>query len=330
MVGVSQASKLIRIAIVGKGAIGIILGQYIAKAYGAVRGNSKKELANPLSFLIRNKKRYTDEQTLTIKESLDSIAPLPIQAKLTDISSLKSSNFDCLLLPIKCYQVSEFCQQYQLLVKPSTTLFLLQNGMGGGHTLRAYFPTNPILAGTTTDAGFKASSLQCQQTASGKLDLGWFDTPVEQQDPSIAQFFLNCHPNAVFHEQIEWALFRKLCVNAIINPLCSVKNIKNGGLLNHLEEVRALFEEVWIALLDITADQIKEHIDKEELLDDIMQVIKLTRNNSCSMREDLIAGRPTELEGILGFLLNNAPNADFCIIRELYLSIKKLETSGHK
>jgi 2-dehydropantoate 2-reductase len=316
MVSASHAIEKLGVTILGKGAIGAIIGHYLS---------TSPTLNISLSYLVRSYQNRLPSQRFQIRESIESQTWKPIQAKLTNSTDLKSLTIDCLILPIKCYQVSEFCQQFQSSISPTTVLFLLQNGMGGAQTLRANFPDNPILVGTTTDAGYIDSDFHCQQTAKGKLDMGWFDTCETMQNKEIVQLIESSHPNTVFHTQIEWPLYQKLAINAIINPLCALYDIRNGGLLNHMKEVESLFEEVWLALLDITANNIQHHLSKPKLFNAVVEVINLTEKNSCSMREDLKAGRQTEVDGILGFLLKNAANEELSSIKKLYQSIRGLE-----
>jgi 2-dehydropantoate 2-reductase len=155
--------------------------------------------------------------------------------------------------------------------------------------------------------------------------VGWFDTCETKQNKAIVQLIENSHPNPVFHKQIEWPLYQKLTINAIINPLCALYDVRNGDLLNHMKEVKSLFEEVWLALLDITANNIEHHISKTRLFNTVVEVINLTQNNSCSMREDLKAGRQTEVDGILGFLIKSTANEELSSIEKLYQSIKAME-----
>jgi 2-dehydropantoate 2-reductase len=316
MVSASQAADKLNIAILGKGAIGAIIGQYLS---------TSPRLDVSLTYLVRGYQSELRSLGFRIKESIESQTWKPILAKLANSTDLESLTIDCLILPIKCYQVSEFCQQFQSSISPSTVLFLLQNGMGGAQTLRAHFPANPIFVGTTTDAGYIDSEFHCQQTAKGKLDVGWFDTCETKQNKAIVQLIENSHPNPVFHKQIEWPLYQKLTINAIINPLCALYDVRNGDLLNHMKEVKSLFEEVWLALLDITANNIEHHISKTRLFNTVVEVINLTQNNSCSMREDLKAGRQTEVDGILGFLIKSTANEELSSIEKLYQSIKAME-----
>ena len=314
MVKQSRDKPKIRVGILGKGSIAIILGHYLLRS-----GCSN------ITYLVRKLSSFNSTQTIKIKQQAEDTNAHELNAVVSASSSIQSQCFDIIFLPIKCYQVEDFCNQYSSSITDSTVLFLLQNGMGGAQRLRKYFQNNPILVGITTDAGFKTSAFECQQTAIGRLDFGWYKAPKTEQNKQLTDFISTSHPNAMVHNEIEWPLYQKLAINAVINSLCSIKDVRNGELIHYPKDIDALFHEVWIALVEITEGKIEHHTNKDKMLGTIIDVIKLTKNNSCSMREDLKAGRQTEIDGILGFLLDHTSNPNLTYLKDAYSKIKQLE-----
>lgn len=237
----------------------------------------------------------------------------------------RDTAFDILIVPIKCYQVKALINSIADWLLPSTVLLLVQNGMGGAHLLAQAFPNNAIYVGTSTDAVFTANEHTYQVTAYGKLAFGLFHAPNHNINAlaELMQTFSQYHPNANICKNVDEILFRKLAINAAINPLTAILDIKNGQLLEHQAELEQVYQElhaIYQSLqLPFSFDDIKQSTE---------QVIHSTADNYSSMHQDVSFGRPTEVEGVLGFLIEQAQSADIQItyLQNLYTHIKKLET----
>lgn len=92
----------------------------------------------------------------------------------------------------------------------------------------------------------------------------------------------------------------KLAVNLVVNPLTAVLDVPNGGLLE---------PELWPTVRDLVLEMHPVLAargplpDPETLLGRIRRVLAATAANTSSMRADVRAGRPTEIEEITGVLL---------------------------
>lgn len=102
---------------------------------------------------------------------------------------------------------------------------------------------------------------------------------------------------------IQTRLWHKLAINAAINPLVARYRIRNGQLRDRpfAPMVRQAVEEI-SAVLD--SEGIPAPRGGWQAL--VEQVIRATANNRASMLQDVLAGRPTEVEAILGPLRRTA------------------------
>ena len=107
-----------------------------------------------------------------------------------------------------------------------------------------------------------------------------------------------------WHPEIEAALWSKLAVNCVINPLTAIHRCRNGELANRADlaaSVALLCREVqqvsYAAGFTRTAQQLEGMVAK---------VISGTAQNRSSMLEDVERGRPTEIDYITGYLLQVA------------------------
>jgi 2-dehydropantoate 2-reductase len=104
-----------------------------------------------------------------------------------------------------------------------------------------------------------------------------------------------CHASA----NLSTTLWKKLAVNAAINPLTAILRVRNGELLDRkeLEPVIGMaMEEVWrvAARLRISVPT------PPELHDEVRRVCRVTAANQSSMLRDVLAGRRTEIDAING------------------------------
>jgi 2-dehydropantoate 2-reductase len=93
---------------------------------------------------------------------------------------------------------------------------------------------------------------------------------------------------------------RKLAINAVINPATALHNVNNGGLLSD-----TLRDEAMLACNEV-ADILRSIGDAalaDQVHDIVTRVARETAANTSSMRADVMAGRGTEVEAILGYLL---------------------------
>lgn len=292
-----------KLAIVGQGAIASLYAHYWRNVHPTILVRTLPAL--PKTLMLLNDSNVT----------LD----LPFQ----DINHPPMQDFDALLICVKCYQIEGLVNNIKPWLQASTKLVLVQNGMGGAQQLSMAFPANSLFVGTCTDGIFSLSKNWYQQTAQGKLDIGAYNNSnMNKQNTSFLRAFSSYHPNATIHDDISLALYRKLAVNAVINPLTAVYKIKNGELLNFKHELDSLKQEVFSIFSAMNIDW--QHLKFTETID---EVINLTASNYSSMQQDVQHNRKTEIDGVLGFLIEmgTKKGVKTPLIVSLYSTIKSYE-----
>ncbi|MFT6086572.1 MAG: 2-dehydropantoate 2-reductase [Glaciecola sp.] len=145
------------------------------------------------------------------------------------------------------------------------------------------------------------------------------ENPIAKHNNSAWDYLSCLHPNLLWRSDMAFVLYQKLAVNAAINPLTALKNCKNGELVNYSEEVKKVKEEIFdlYEFMNLPLDNhaLSLHIDA---------VIQLTKENYSSMHQDFQNGRETEVEGILGFLLEKGKETGMkmAFVQTLYEQIK--------
>ena len=288
------------IAIVGQGAIGSIFSYYYR--------------AESPTLLVKNTFSCTKKiTTLAGQPHLLDFTQKDIRGGVGPVNT--EYNFDCIIISVKGYQLSALIEHVQPWLNRKTRLIIIQNGMGGAQALAAAFPNNLIYTGITTDAVFESEKDQYQISAHGKLDIGpvwnmldeaqYSPQPYKQMavDLSIEhrwiEGFLAVHPNAQYHENISPALYTKLAINAVINPLTALMQIRNGELRDYPEQVNTLKHEVFTIYSANDIDYCPHTLSRA-----IDNVIDATANNFSSMYQDVKHKRQTENNTVLGYLID--------------------------
>ncbi|WP_411201356.1 2-dehydropantoate 2-reductase [Kosakonia cowanii] len=204
---------------------------------------------------------------------------------------------DLLLVTLKAWQVSDAVKGLVASLSPATPVLLLHNGMGTVEELKSL--PNPLLMGTTTHAARHDGNVIIH-VASGITHIG----PARAQDGEfsyLADTLQMALPDVAWHNTIRPALWRKLAVNCVINPLTALRDCKNGDLRDVPEEIEKIAREVAAVI-----EREGHHISADELIAYVHQVIESTAENISSMLQDVRAMRHTECDYITGYLLRRA------------------------
>ena len=204
---------------------------------------------------------------------------------------------DLLLVTLKAWQVSDAVKALAAQLPPTSPILLLHNGMGTIDELKNI--PQPLLMATTTHAARRDGNI-IVHVASGITHIG----PAREQDGDysyLADTLQKVLPDVAWHNNIHSAIWRKLAVNCVINPLTALKGCKNGDLRDYPQEVAAICREVAAVM-----EREGIHTSPENLLFYVHQVIESTAENISSMLQDIRAQRRTEIDYITGFLLKRA------------------------
>lgn len=295
-----------RIAIVGKGAIGGLL------AFKC------ETLGLRYQLLLREGKAITLEVS-ELKGQTHGFAPA-----VSNI--LQPDQFDLLILPVKAYQVVPVLTLMKPFIQPHHVLVLLHNGMGTIGPVRSMFPNNALVAATTSYGAYKYSDLAIMETGLGQTHLGWLKEPEPALRYTLESLLSSILPPSTWHTDITSALWQKLAINAVINPLTAIYNIKNGQLVNSQYQsiILNLCEEISAVL-----QAIGYPTEVKQLVKNSMQVIAATAENYSSMQQDLHNHRPTEIEFINGYVLDRAGSVAISTPanKHMLIQVKLLESS---
>ncbi|MCY8718191.1 2-dehydropantoate 2-reductase [Bacillus sp. S10C12M] len=233
------------------------------------------------------------------------------------------SDFDLLVVTVKQHQLQSVFPLLERIGK--TNILFLQNGMGHIHELNDWRVGHSIYVGIVEHGAVRKSDTAVDHTGFGAIKWSAFD---DAEPDRLNVLFQRSHSDFPIHFETDWyrLLTGKLIVNACINPLTALLRVKNGDLLTtpaYLAFMKLVFQE---------ACRILRLENEEEAWEHVQTVCRQTKENRSSMLVDVIEGRQTEADAIIGYLVKEARlnGLDAVHLEFLYGSIKALERNTNK
>ena len=225
-----------------------------------------------------------------------------------------------LLVTTKAYDVCAAVAGIAHLLPQYSVVLLLVNGMGLAEQLGEDWPQLDIFCGTSTEGAYTIAPQHIHHAGRGTTRIG---REGQQQPASWFEQWAAAIKPCTWDMHIKAALWSKLAVNCIINPLTAIHGCANGALAQRRElaaEVAALCDEV--ALISRAAGYAEVAATLQQ---NVTDVITGTAGNRSSMLQDVERGRRTEIDYITGYLLQVAEQhgIDAPHNRALLESVKK-------
>lgn len=271
-----------KIAIVGGGSIGLLFAYYLNQEHEVV-------------LYVRNPEQMKTlrENGLFLREKEDTYNTV-IDVKST--VEWGTHREDLSIIAVKQYHLPALLDH--AMPSEDHPLLFVQNGMG--HLRRIQQLKNKrIYVASVEHGALKWSSNAVSHTGNGITRVAVFrGTRSDLMD----KLTLSLENNFPFNWEKDYynMLVKKLVVNSIINPLTAILKVPNGQLLDnpyYFELLTMLFNEVK-AVLQLEND--------EAYYDNLISVCRSTASNRSSMLKDIEENRPTEVDAILGFLIEEA------------------------
>ncbi|MEW4370607.1 ketopantoate reductase family protein [Paenibacillus kandeliae] len=218
---------------------------------------------------------------------------------------------DIVIVTIKQTHLTDsFIQQLHDRVKDGTTIICMQNGVRADNP----WPTSwQVYAAITTEGAKKSSDNQVTHAGHGQTVIGQMNSLYSSKDATSnmtictqhehdhLSFLINLFQKAGFQsslsKDIGKEVYRKLIINAVINPLTALWRVPNGELLasdKRMNLMRRLFMEA-VEVYE------RNHIPWcPQWWDDVLSICRATSANTSSMLADVQHNRRTEIAWING------------------------------
>jgi 2-dehydropantoate 2-reductase len=180
-------------------------------------------------------------------------------------------------------------------VQDDTVILCVQNGLGGEDIVKEAVGGRCVVLRAITHFGgiFRTPGVVEFKVAGNTL--------IEQSPRSaeIADLFTACGLDGRLSDSMKMDIWRKLVINCVINPVTAIVGSDVGGIANAgLGPLKRLVVD---ECLDVArADGVRFDLDFVETIDSVFA----SSRNIASMRQDLLKGRPTEIDHLNGAVVD--------------------------
>ena len=178
----------------------------------------------------------------------------------------------------------------------------LQNGLGNEDVLADRLDC-PVLAGTCTYGARLDAPGHVACTGVGEVALGARDGGPSALADRVGEAFAAADIETTVSPEMPRRLWEKLAVNAGINATTALARVDNGALVDGpaSETAREAAREV----ARVAGDE-GVSLPAADAAAAVAEVATATAENTSSMHQDVLAGRPTEIDAINGYVVDVA------------------------
>lgn len=290
-----------RFDIIGAGALGLLFGGKLAVSGASVRFWTRTP--EQAAWLKQEGIRLTEPDGTSIVVEGDGFEAYVMEERGANGGFGRA---DWLLMTTKQRHLdAKLMSSVGRLVGLETKVVCFQNGVGHLEFIARMLPGIPVYAAITTEGAKRTNESSVSRSGYGVTQIGMSGgmSANDRYGESLVKMLEIAGFTALLSKDIEREIYRKLLINAAINPLTAIWRVANGQLLEKKERLhmlRRLCDE-GIAIYDaygIPCDK--------DMFDQIVAVCRATSTNISSMLKDVQQGASTEIDYINGKLVEMA------------------------
>ena len=206
------------------------------------------------------------------------------------------------LVLVKAWQTESAAQRLMDCLAQDGVALSLQNGLGNMETLGRSLGEARVAMGVTTYGATLLGPGQVRPGGDGTVELGKKPGLEELGDWLVEAGF-----EVRLAEDVRALAWGKLAVNAGINPLTALLDVRNGWISQN-PDARWLSEEA-VREVQAVAQALGIQLPQSDPVAVTLEVAERTAQNRSSMLQDLARGAPTEIEAICGEVVGHGRRA---------------------
>lgn len=203
---------------------------------------------------------------------------------------------DLALIAVKSYDTPGAAEGAQPLTAEGTTVLTLQNGLGNLEVLQQAFGEERVIAGVTSQAATLIAPGQVHHAGAGNTTIGEPSGELSERLTSLAGALTEAGISTELTTQLPSVLWGKLAVNAGINPIATLAQVRNGGIMESAS-LRQLLRAA-VAEVEQVAAARGIALPQPDVVAYAEEICQRTANNLNSMLQDFRRQRRTEVEAI--------------------------------
>jgi 2-dehydropantoate 2-reductase len=291
-----------KIAVLGTGAMGSLFAARLsALSDTTMVGTWKEQLAE----IEEHGLRFIDPDGHESKH-LISVA---------DIATAKGPYHLSIIL-VKGWQIRGIIDYVKNIVAEDGLALTLQNGLGHYELLKDGLGESRSSIGVTSEGAMILKPGLVRYTGAGITHIG--TTPATKERlGKVTDLFRRSGIETRLTQDLDGLVWGKLAVNAGINPLTALLQVRNGFLAEDkvAREIMCLAAEETATVASALGIELPYESASERVID----VAKATAANRSSMAQDIARGMPTEIETINGRIVELALEHDISVPTNLAL-----------
>lgn len=176
---------------------------------------------------------------------------------------------DWVIVFTKALQLEEMMGHIQSLIGEETKVLCLLNGMGHEEVIEKYVPRQRIYMGNTMWTAAMIGPGKVKLIGNGFVELQNMEPGYEKQAKEIAHILTKAGLQANYSEHIWYSIYKKACVNATMNSLCTLLECNMADFGDTLP-ARAIVSEIikeFVAVaayegIELSYEEMLEHVEK--------------------------------------------------------------------
>jgi len=309
-----------RILVYGAGALGSVIGGFLAKS------------SNQVTFLGREAHiRQIREAGLQISGIWGEHLVCNVRG-ITSLAEDEPCEYDLVLVTVKSYDTQAVALDLKANLRGSPYVISLQNGYGNYEKLARVLGSDQVLAGRVI-IGFRLNSPGCAEVTvfADKIAIGAPDERIgAEKVEDLVELFNQADLPAFYTDNIGAYIWAKIIYNCALNPLSAITRVPYGALGEN-KETRALMdlviEEIYLVARKAGIKLLWDELEgiKKAFYE---QMLPPTASHNSSMLQDLNHGKRLEIDALNGAVveLGNRYEVAVPVNETLVRLIKFLET----
>jgi len=244
-----------------------------------------------------------DGVSLTERDGSTHVIPVHATSTPADVEGS-----ELVIVLVKSWATGESVKPLRSYLTRDAVVLTLQNGLGNASQLRSallHDGVRPhVWLGVTTQAAIRTTPGSVSHTGEGITVIGRKSSEVNARLRQVATTLTSANiPTSAVDDIHRW-VWRKLAVNAAINPVTALAGVPN----REVRENRDLQNACRLLATEATAVANARGLalDTQEVLNAVNEVATATGDNRSSMLVDLENGLRTEIDAINGAIVKEA------------------------
>lgn len=274
-----------QVLVVGAGSVGGFFGAHMAKH-------------NPnVSFLLRARTRDVVKQNgLTIRSAGGSFTVRPPVA--SDPRELPKP--DLIVLGVKAYDLDHVMDQLEPVLTNNTVILTLQNGIDTEDRILARLNRDCVVGGVAYIYSKIAEPGVIDHYKKGAVAIGELMGMESERLLKIRELFASAGISCQLSKDIRRTKWEKMCWNCVFNPITVLIDDRVATALDH-SEMMGVIRQV-VGEVAAVAATLKVPLPSD-MADRVIKASREIRDIHTSMYDDWKAGRPTEIDSLNGFVV---------------------------